>query len=59
MTNTPKGLLATNQPDLFFEDDEIGRMKKEIWEADIAKIDGILAEYGMPSPVEWGKPGTY
>ena len=58
-SNVPEGLLATDQPDLFFEDDAIGRMKKEIWEADEAKVDAILAEYGMPSPVEWGKPGTY
>lgn len=55
----PEGLLATSQPDLFFEDDEIGRMKKEIWEASEEDVDAILAEYGMPSPVEWGKPGTY
>jgi creatinine amidohydrolase len=57
--NVPEGLLATRQVDLFFEDDEIGRMKKEIWEADEAAVDAILAEYGLPSPVEWGKPGTY
>jgi len=55
----PKGWLATNQPDLFFEDNEIGRMKKEIWEASDAQIDAILAEYGIPSPVEWAKPGSY
>ena len=23
------------------------------------QIDAILAEYGIPSPVEWGKPGSY
>ncbi|MFQ5612153.1 MAG: 3-dehydro-scyllo-inosose hydrolase [Anaerolineae bacterium] len=64
MSNTtngqvPEGLLATDQPDLFFEDDVIGRMKKEIWEASEAEVDAMLAEYGLPSPVEWGKPGTY
>jgi hypothetical protein len=26
---TVPGLLETNQPDLYFEDDEIGRMKKK------------------------------
>ena len=41
--NVPEGLLATRQVDLFFEDDEIGRMKKEIWEADEAAVDAILA----------------
>ncbi|HEX9925871.1 MAG TPA: creatininase family protein, partial [Anaerolineae bacterium] len=55
----PEGLLATNQPDLFFEDDAIGRMKKEIWEASEAEVDAMLAEYGLPAPVEWGKTGSY
>ncbi len=55
----PKGWLATDQPDLFFEDNPVGRMKKEIWEASDEEIDAILAEYGIPSPVEWGKPGSY
>lgn len=55
----PEGLLATNQPDLFFEDNAVGRMKKEIWEASDEQIDAILADYGMPAPVEWGKAGSY
>ncbi len=56
---TPKGLLATDQPDLFFEDNTVGRLKKEVWDASDEGIDAILAEYGVPSPVEWGKPGSY
>lgn len=55
----PEGLLETNVPDLFFEDNGVGRMKKEIWDASDEQIDAILAEYGMPSPVEWGKAGSY
>jgi hypothetical protein len=55
----PKGYLPTNQPDLFFEDNAVGRMKKEVWEASDEEIDAILAEYSVPSPVEWGKPGSY
>jgi len=55
----PQGLLPTNLPDLFFEDNEVGRMKKAIWDASDEEIDAILAEYGIPSPVEWGKPGSY
>ena len=55
----PAGLLATNEPDLFFEDNTVGRLKKEIWDASDAEIDAILAEYGVPSPVEWGKSGSY
>jgi len=58
-TKLPAGLLATDQPDLFFEDNTVGRLKKEIWEASDAEIDAILAEYGVPAPVEWGKPGSY
>lgn len=56
---TPPGLLKTDQPDLFFEDNPVGRLKKEIWEAGDEEIDGILDEYGIPSPVEWAKPGAY
>jgi len=55
----PQGLLPTELPDLFFEDNAVGRMKKEVWDATDAEIDAILAEYGVPSPVEWGKPGAY
>ncbi len=52
-------LLPTGQPDLFFEDSAVGRLKKEIWEAGFARIDRWLAEYGVPSPPEWCKPGSY
>jgi 3-dehydro-scyllo-inosose hydrolase len=59
MTATPPGYLPSNQPGLFFEDNPVGRMKKDIWDASDAEIEAILAEYGVPSPVEWGKPGSY
>ena len=55
----PKELIATDQPDLFFEDNTVGRLKKEVWDADDEQIEAILAEYGVPAPVEWGKPGAY
>jgi 3-dehydro-scyllo-inosose hydrolase len=58
MANNP-ALLPTNQPDLFFEDSPVGRMKKEVWEAGDAQIDRWLADYGVPSPPEWCKPGSY
>jgi creatinine amidohydrolase/Fe(II)-dependent formamide hydrolase-like protein len=58
-TNVPKGFLPSNQPDLFFEDNTVGRVKKEVWDASDEQIDAILADYGIPSPVEWGKPGSY
>jgi creatinine amidohydrolase/Fe(II)-dependent formamide hydrolase-like protein len=56
---TPKGYFATDQPDLFFEDNPTGRLKHRVWEATDAEIDAILADYGIPSPVEWAKPGSY
>ncbi|RMF36777.1 MAG: creatininase family protein [Chloroflexi bacterium] len=55
----PAGWLTTDRPDLFFEDNTVGRLKKEIWEASDEEIDAILAEYGIPSPIEWAKPGSY
>jgi len=57
--NVPPGLLPTNQPDLFFEDNPVGRLKKAVWDAGDAEIDAILAEYGLPAPVEWARPGSY
>jgi creatinine amidohydrolase/Fe(II)-dependent formamide hydrolase-like protein len=55
----PVGFISTNQPDLFFEDNPTGQLKKKIWEASDDEIDGILTDYGIPSPVEWAKPGSY
>ena len=53
--------LATKQADLRFENSAVGRLKKEVFEADEAALDTILAEYGVPSPggCEWAKPGSY
>jgi len=58
-TQLPTGFLATHQPDLFFEDNPTGRLKKTVWEATDEEIESILSEYGIPSPVEWAKPGSY
>jgi creatinine amidohydrolase/Fe(II)-dependent formamide hydrolase-like protein len=55
----PEGWLATAAPGVMFEDNHIGRMKKELWEASDEQIDAVLAEYGMPASVEWGKRGSY
>ena len=51
--------LRTTRDDVFFEDNEIGRMKKRIFEASPEEIDRILAEYEMPSPSELTKEGCY
>jgi 3-dehydro-scyllo-inosose hydrolase len=55
----PKQKMTIAQPDLIFEDTEVGRMKKQLWEADDEHINKILAEYGVPSEPEWTKPGSY
>jgi creatinine amidohydrolase/Fe(II)-dependent formamide hydrolase-like protein len=59
VTPTPPGLIPTEQPDLFFEDNAVGRMKKEIWDMNEKQLDAVLAEYGIPSPSEWGTEGAY
>lgn len=51
--------ITTGHPAIVFEDTEVGRLKKEVWDADEAEIDRILAEYEIPSPPELGKPGSY
>ena len=51
--------LTTNYPEIVFEDTEVGRLKKEIWDASEEEIDRILKEYEVPSPSELGKAGTY
>jgi len=59
----PAGWMPSSNPTVFFEDNHIGHMKKDIFEADEATLDSILDEYGMGHghvpPVEWSKPGSY
>lgn len=52
-------MLTTESPLVVFEDNAVGHMKKEIWDASDAQIDAILAEYEVPSPLEWTKIGSY
>ncbi len=54
-----KQWLTTNHPAVVFEDNTVGRLKKQIWDAGEEEIDGILAEYGIPAPSELGKAGCY
>ncbi|MCR4431917.1 MAG: creatininase family protein [Tepidanaerobacteraceae bacterium] len=51
--------LLTENPAIIFEDNTVGRMKKQIWDASEEEIDSILKEYEIPSESELGKPGTY
>jgi creatinine amidohydrolase len=54
-----KKWLTTEYPEIIFEDNSVGRLKKEIWDASEEEIDAILKEYEMPSPSELGKAGCY
>ncbi len=54
-----KKWLTTNYPEIVFEDSEVGRLKKQIWDASEEEIDKILKEYEVPSPSELGKAGCY
>jgi len=55
-----KGLwITTEHPAIVFENTEVGRLKKQIWDASEKEIDKMLAEYGIPSPPELGTPGSY
>ena len=51
--------LTTEYPNIFFEDNKVGRLKKKLWDASEAEIQDILEDYGIPSESELGKAGTY
>ncbi|MCL0039163.1 creatininase family protein, partial [Dehalococcoidia bacterium] len=51
--------ITTEHPAIVFEDSEVGRLKKQIWDASEEEIDKILSDYEIPSPPELGKPGSY
>jgi len=51
--------FTTSHPKIVFEDNEVGRLKKEVFDASEAEIDKILEEYEVPSPSELGTPGCY
>ncbi|MEA1871519.1 MAG: creatininase family protein, partial [Candidatus Bipolaricaulota bacterium] len=51
--------LTTELPQVAFEDSQVGRLKKEVWDASEEQIDRILAEYEIPAPSEMVKPGSY
>lgn len=51
--------LTTEYPNIFFEDNKIGQLKKRLWDASEDEIQAILDDYGIPSESEMGKPGCY
>jgi creatinine amidohydrolase len=58
LSDIPK-FIGTEHVGVFFEDSKVGRMKKEIWDMTDEQVDKGLAEFGVPSPPELGKPGVY
>jgi hypothetical protein len=52
-------LFPADQPDLFFESNTIGRLKKEGWKSRDEQIDAIPAEDGVPAPMEGSGLGSY
>jgi creatinine amidohydrolase len=54
-----KTWITTENPAVIFEDNNVGRLKKQIWDASEEEIDKMLKEYEIPSPPELGKPGSY
>ena len=59
MAKDTKKWLLTGNPAIIFEDNTVGRLKKQIWDASEKEIDAILEEYEMASESELGKAGTY
>jgi creatinine amidohydrolase len=51
--------ITTEHPAIVFENTEVGRLKKKIWDASEEEVNQILLEYEVPSPPELGKPGSY
>ena len=51
--------ILTDNPAVVFEDNAVGRMKKEVWDMTEEQLDAVLAEYEVPSPSELGVAGTY
>ncbi len=55
-----KEWLLTDDPNIMFEgDNEVGRLKKAVWDMSDEELDQVLEEYGIPSPSELGVAGTY
>lgn len=54
-----KKWMTTDNPAVIFEDNTVGRLKKELWDASETEIDKILREYDIPSKPELGKAGCY
>ena len=54
-----KTWMLTEHPAVVFEDNSVGKMKKEVWDLSDEGIDEILKEYEIPSLPELARPGSY
>jgi len=54
-----KKWITTDNPAVIFEENSVGRLKKEVWDASETEIDKILREYDIPSKPELSKAGCY
>ena len=54
-----KTWMLTEHPAIVFEDNSVGKMKKEVWDLSDEGIDEILKEYEIPSAPELARPGSY
>lgn len=52
-------LKTEKESTVFFENNEIGQLKKKIFEASENELDAILKEFGCPSDTELTKEGCY
>lgn len=51
--------IKTENPAVLFENNTVGQMKKQVWDASEEELDRILKDYGIPSSSELGKAGCY
>jgi len=52
--------ITTDYPNIFFEDNKVGQLKKKLWDMSEEEIDKLLVEkFEVPSPSELGKAGCY
>ena len=52
-------LKAEGQSTVFFEDNEVGQLKKKIFEASEEELDAMMSEFGLPGETELTKEGCY
>jgi creatinine amidohydrolase/Fe(II)-dependent formamide hydrolase-like protein len=59
MEVTDKKWLTTEYPNIIFEDNKVGQLKKRIFDAPMSDIEKILEDYGVGAESELGKAGCY